>query len=106
LGYNTCIHGNDTIKHLYSYLKQKNLLLVSFFLYKIPVRKAKGVLSGGRIPAREGEYKERGLEDEYTVNIMHTYINGKMRSVKIIIGMWAGEIKENNGTGKFNYDIL
>jgi hypothetical protein len=34
------------------------------------------------------------------------YENGKMRSVEITLWMGVGEIKENDGGGKFNYDIL
>jgi hypothetical protein len=33
------------------------------------------------------------------------YVNGKMRPVVTIPGM-GGEIKENDGGGEFNYDIL
>jgi hypothetical protein len=33
------------------------------------------------------------------------YVNGKMRSVEILPGMGEGKIKENDGGGKFNYDI-
>jgi hypothetical protein len=33
------------------------------------------------------------------------YVNGKLRPVETILGMGAG-IKENDGGGKFNYDIL
>jgi hypothetical protein len=34
------------------------------------------------------------------------YANGKMIPVENIPGMGAGEIRENNGVGKFKYDIL
>jgi hypothetical protein len=34
------------------------------------------------------------------------YKNGKMRLVETIPGMGEEEIKENNGGGEFNYDIL
>jgi hypothetical protein len=34
------------------------------------------------------------------------YENAKMRPVKTISGMGEGEIKENDGRGEFNYDIL
>jgi hypothetical protein len=34
------------------------------------------------------------------------YVNGKMRPVELIPGMGGGEIKENDGGGEFNYDIL
>jgi hypothetical protein len=34
------------------------------------------------------------------------YTNRKMRLVEIISGMGEGGIKENDGRGKFNYDIL
>jgi hypothetical protein len=34
------------------------------------------------------------------------YVNGKMRPVETILGMGGGEIKENDGGGEFNYDIL
>jgi hypothetical protein len=34
------------------------------------------------------------------------YANGKMRPAGIILGMRAGEIKENDAGGEFNYHIL
>jgi hypothetical protein len=34
------------------------------------------------------------------------YENGKMRPVETIPGMGVWGIKENDGGGKFNYDIL
>jgi hypothetical protein len=36
------------------------------------------------------------------------YINGKMRPVETIpgIGEWAEQIRENDGEGEFNNDIL
>jgi hypothetical protein len=32
--------------------------------------------------------------------------NGKMRPAKTIQGMGGGKIKENDGGGEFNYDML
>jgi hypothetical protein len=44
------------------------------------------------------------------VNVIEIYVlmyeNGKMRPVKTIPGMGGGGIKENDGGGEFNYDIL
>jgi hypothetical protein len=37
---------------------------------------------------------------------VHMYENGKMRPVDIILGMGGGKIKENDGGGEFNYDIV
>jgi hypothetical protein len=34
------------------------------------------------------------------------YVNGKMRPVETILGMGEGRIKDNDGGGEFNYDIL
>jgi hypothetical protein len=34
------------------------------------------------------------------------YENGKMRPVETLPGMEEEEIKENDGEGKFSYDIL
>jgi hypothetical protein len=34
------------------------------------------------------------------------YENGKMRHVETLLGMGGGEIKENDGGGEFNYDML
>jgi hypothetical protein len=34
------------------------------------------------------------------------YANGKMRLIETIPGMGAKEIKENDGGGEFNYNIL
>jgi hypothetical protein len=34
------------------------------------------------------------------------YVNGKMRPGETIPGMGGGDIKENDGGGDFNYDIL
>jgi hypothetical protein len=34
------------------------------------------------------------------------YENGKMRPVETVPGMGGSEIKENDGGGEFNYNIL
>jgi hypothetical protein len=34
------------------------------------------------------------------------HVNGKIRPVETIPGMRGGEVKENDGGGEFNYDIL
>jgi hypothetical protein len=34
------------------------------------------------------------------------YVNGKMRHTETIPEMEVGRIKENDGGGEFNYDIL
>jgi hypothetical protein len=34
------------------------------------------------------------------------YVNGKMRPVETTPGMGAEGIKQNDGAGKFNYDIF
>jgi hypothetical protein len=34
------------------------------------------------------------------------HVNGKMRPVETIPGMRGGWIKENDGEGEFNHDIL
>jgi hypothetical protein len=34
------------------------------------------------------------------------YVNGNTRPVETIPGMEGGTIKENDGEGEFNYDIL
>jgi hypothetical protein len=34
------------------------------------------------------------------------YENGKMRPVETVPGMGVGGIRENDGQGEFNYDIL
>jgi hypothetical protein len=34
------------------------------------------------------------------------YVNGKLRPVESIPGMGGGRIKENDGGGEFNYDLL
>jgi hypothetical protein len=54
------------------------------------------------VPVGGGGCGERVQESKYCV---HVYINGKMRPVETIPGMGGGEIKENDGGGKF-YDIL
>jgi hypothetical protein len=39
--------------------------------------------------------------------MLHTHVcKGKIRSVETIPRMRGGEIKENDGGGKFTYDIL
>jgi hypothetical protein len=38
--------------------------------------------------------------------LVHRYVNGKMRPVRSSPGVGGGEIKENDGGGEFNYDIL
>jgi hypothetical protein len=37
---------------------------------------------------------------------VHLYENGKMKPVQTIPGMGEGGIKENDGGGEFNNDIL
>jgi hypothetical protein len=34
------------------------------------------------------------------------YVDGRMRPVETIPGMWGRRIKENDGGGEFNYNIL
>jgi hypothetical protein len=34
------------------------------------------------------------------------YINGKMRPVETVPGVGMGRVKQNDGGGEFNYDIL
>jgi hypothetical protein len=73
---------------------------------KIDNWKAIHVLSGGVVPVRGRGYKEKVSEGEYG-GILSTHdVNGKMRSVETILVMGRGGIKENDGGGEFNYDIL
>jgi hypothetical protein len=45
-------------------------------------------------------------EGEYGGYIhVHMYVNGKMRPAETL-GMGGGQIKEIDGRGEFNYDIL
>jgi hypothetical protein len=53
-----------------------------------------------------GEYKERVEEVNMVEYYVLIYENGKMRPVETIPGMGGGGIKENDGGGEFNYDIL
>jgi hypothetical protein len=50
----------------------------------------------------EGEGIERWIWCKYCV---HNYVNRKMRPVKTSSGMGEG-VKDNDGGGEFNYDIL
>jgi hypothetical protein len=34
------------------------------------------------------------------------YVSGKMRPIDVLLGMWEGGIKENDGKGKFKYKIF
>jgi hypothetical protein len=43
-------------------------------------------------------------EGEYGTNTVHMYVNGKMIPVETAPGMGVG--KENDGGGKFKYDIF
>jgi hypothetical protein len=38
--------------------------------------------------------------------LIHMHVNGKMRPVETIQGMRGREIKENDGGGELNYDVL
>jgi hypothetical protein len=40
------------------------------------------------------------------MNEFYMYENGEMRPVEAIPGIGEGRIKESDGGGKFNYDIL
>jgi hypothetical protein len=37
---------------------------------------------------------------------VHIYVNGKVRPVETIPGMGKRGMKDNDGGGEFNYDIL
>jgi hypothetical protein len=63
-------------------------------------RKIKQVLTGGWYQWEAGGYKENVKE------AVLKYEDGKMRHVETVPGMGAGGIKENDGGGEFNYDIL
>jgi hypothetical protein len=55
------------------------------------------------IPVDRGKRRGNGVEEyKYCV---HMYVNGKMTPVETIPGM-GQRIKENDGGGKFNYDIF
>jgi hypothetical protein len=45
-------------------------------------------------------------EGECGGNIVYSYAHGKMRPEETIPGMTGGGVKENEGVGKFNRDIL
>jgi hypothetical protein len=55
---------------------------------------------------KRGGYKERVWEGECTGNIMSSCMNREMRPVETVQEWGKGEIKENDGWGKFNCDIL
>jgi hypothetical protein len=60
---------------------------------KMENKKTKWVLYGDWYQWEGGRYKKRVKEAEYSGNIMHSCMNGKMRSVESIPGV-RGE--ENN----------
>jgi hypothetical protein len=46
------------------------------------------------------------LEKKNSSNCVDIYVNGKMRPVETIPGMEERGLKENDGRGEPNYDIL
>jgi hypothetical protein len=58
-------------------------------------------LSRGWYQWEGGRYKKKMKEGECSENI-----SGKMRPAETIPGMGERRIKENDGRGEFNYDIL
>jgi hypothetical protein len=44
------------------------------------------------------------VEGYEVVDLVHMYVNGKIRPVENILGL--GGIKENDGGGEFKYDIF
>jgi hypothetical protein len=55
----------------------------------------------------ERRYKERVEKGEYDRNTMYSCMKMKqMRPVETIPGMWGRGVKENDGEGESNYDIL
>jgi hypothetical protein len=54
-----------------------------------------------------GEDIRKGCRRVNIVEILiHMHVNGKMRPVETIQGMRGREIKENDGGGELNYDVL
>jgi hypothetical protein len=47
------------------------------------------------------------LNDIYSKELLLLmYESGKMRSIETIPGMGGGGLKENDGGGEFNYDVV
>jgi hypothetical protein len=65
-----------------------------FFFYKIGVQESRSCLGVGT-SGRGGGW----ILCKYCV---HMYVNGKMRPVQTIPGMWKGRKKGNDGGGTFN----
>jgi hypothetical protein len=69
-------------------------------------RKVKQVLSGGwhqYLWGIQGKGVGGGISWKYYVPMNE---NGKMRPVESILGIGERGIKENDGGGEFNYDVL
>jgi hypothetical protein len=48
----------------------------------------------------------KGCRRVNMIQILCTYLNGKMRPIETIPGTKGGEIKENDGGSEINYDIF
>jgi hypothetical protein len=93
--------GNVIMKLLYSYLKQTKCLFS-----RTENRKVKQILSGGWHQWDGGKHKERCRRVNMVEYSVLMYENGKMRPVDTTPGMGERGIKENDGGGEFNHDIL
>jgi hypothetical protein len=60
----------------------------------------------GFIVLERGKYKEKVQEGGYGGDIMYSCMKMAMRPVETILVMRGRGIKENDGRGEFNYDIL
>jgi hypothetical protein len=59
------------------------------------------------VPLRVGEIQGKGVGGwKYCKYYVHLYANGKMRPVETTPGMEEGDVKENDGGGDLNPDIL
>jgi hypothetical protein len=78
---------------------------MSFFKNREQVGKSGPVWA--LVPVGEGRNIRKGCGK---VNMVEYYVlmyeNGKMRPVETLPGMGGGRIKENDGGGEFNCDIL
>jgi hypothetical protein len=100
--FNTYIHGNATMKLPNSCLIQTKMSFLQKWRTGRSNRLCMGVGTSGR-----GEDIRKGCR---RMNMVEYYVlmreNGKMRPVETIPEIGGGCIKDNDGGGEFNYDIL
>jgi hypothetical protein len=81
--------------------------VIFFFFFSYTKSEVRTGPDGGMLVPVEGKEVGKGCSRVNMVQILHTHsVNGKMRSVETIPGMWGEGDKGGWWKGEFNYDIF